>query len=81
MSNWCTDFLLEEFVVAPNVIPIHKSKSLYDPHKMIIVDNSKNGKDCVSYQLLVKYWVKIPGHWPSLCKFMDLNFILVHKHK
>ena len=50
MSNWCTDFLLEEFVVVSNVIPIHKSKSLYDRHKMIIVDNSKNGKDCVWYK-------------------------------
>ena len=53
MSNRCTDFLLEEFAVAPKVIPIHKSKSLYDPHKMITVDNSENGKDSVSYQFKV----------------------------
>lgn len=51
MSNRCTDFLLEEFAVAPKVIPIHKSK--YDPHKMITVDNSENGKDSVSYQFKV----------------------------
>ena len=53
MSNRCTDFLLEEFAVAPKVIPIHKSKSLNDPHKMITVDNSESGKDSVSYQFKV----------------------------